>query len=78
MPQYVDAHPISGVTSEQLKEIQNADKDEFGVTHINILYNLEEGRAVCILDAPSKDAVHKHHKKMGLDCDFITKVDSTA
>ena len=78
MPKFVDAHPISGVTPEQLDQIQHSEKDEFGVTHINILYNLEEEKCVCILDAPSKDAVDKHHKKMGLECDFITEVNSTA
>jgi hypothetical protein len=45
------------------KQIQMSPKDEFGVTHMNILFNLEADKVFCILDAPDKDAVEKSHKK---------------
>ena len=53
MPTYLDAHDLGNVTEEQLKQTQNSPKDEFGVTHKNILYNKEENKAFCILDAPN-------------------------
>ena len=53
-------------------------KDEFGVTHVNILFNLEADRVFCILDAPSKDAVEKNHKKIGIKCEWIMEVKETA
>jgi hypothetical protein len=33
MPTYLDAHDMGNATEEQLKQVQNAPKDEFGVTH---------------------------------------------
>ena len=42
MPTYLDVHGLENVTEEQIKQAQNAPKDEFGVTHKNMLYNIEE------------------------------------
>jgi hypothetical protein len=53
-------------------------KDEFGVTHVNILFNPEADRVFCILDAPDKDAVEKHHQKAGIAPEWITEVKTTA
>jgi uncharacterized protein DUF4242 len=54
---------MKGVTEDNLKQIQMSPKDEFGVTHVNILFNPEADRVFCILDAPDKGAVEKNHKK---------------
>ena len=78
MPTYLDSHEMGNVTEEQLKQAQNAPKDEFGVTHQNIFYNKEENKAFCIVDAPNKDAVEKHHQKFGMKCNSITEVKATA
>ena len=32
----------------------------------------------CIVDAPNKNAISKHHQKFGLKCDWITEVKTTA
>ena len=60
MPKFLDVHPLKGVDEETWKA-QKMPKDEFGITHDNMLYNREEDRWYCILDAPSKEAVEKHH-----------------
>ena len=52
--------------------------DEFGVKHHNMFYNKEEDRFFCLLDAPNKEAIEKHHDKDGLKCEWITEVKSTA
>jgi Protein of unknown function (DUF4242) len=52
--------------------------NEFGVTHDNTLYNREEDRFYCLLDAPGKDAVLKHHEKYGFKAEWITEVRTTA
>ena len=65
------------LTPEQLKQLQNAPKDKFGVTHHDILYNKEEDRAYCVLDAPDKQAVVNHHKEAGIDCEWFQEVEST-
>jgi hypothetical protein len=78
MPTYLDAHDLGNVTEEQLKQTQNAPINEFGVIHNSILYNREENKAFCILDAPNKEAVEKTHQKLGIKCNWITEVKTTA
>jgi Protein of unknown function (DUF4242) len=78
MPTYLDAHNLGNMTEEQLKQAQNLPKDEFGVTTKNMLYNNGANLLYCILDAPNKDAVQKHHQKFGLKCEWITEVKTTA
>ncbi len=77
MPKFIDVHEMKPFTAEQLKEIQDAPPDEFGITHHDILYNEEENRIYCVLDAPNAEAVHKHHEKAGIKCEFVREVTST-
>jgi hypothetical protein len=69
---------MGNLTEEQLKKAQNAPADEFGITHENVMYNKQENKLYCLLDAPNKEAVEKHHQKLGLKCDWITEVKTTA
>ncbi len=78
MPTYLDAHDLGDMTEEQIKQAQNAPADEFGITHKNMLYIIEENKFFCILDARSKDDVVKHHSKFGIKCNWITEVKATA
>jgi len=78
MTKFLDSHPLKGTNPETLKKLQNAPKDEFGVTHLNLIFSEEEDRCYCFLEAPTKEAVEKHHHKMGFECDYILEVDSTA
>jgi hypothetical protein len=51
---------MKGITGEDtLKQIQMSPKDEFGVTHVNILFNSEADRVFCILDAQTKMQLKK-------------------
>ncbi len=77
MPKFLDSHGLQGVDPENLKKLQNAPKDEFGVTHLNIIYSEDEDRCYWFLEAHDKEAVEKHHQKLGYKCDFIMKVDDT-
>ncbi len=77
MPKFLDSHGLQGADPEELKKAQNNPKDEFGVTHLNIIYSEDEDRCYCFLEAPDKEAVVKHHQKLGYKCDFIMKVDDT-
>ena len=65
------------ISAQQLCEAQNAPADEFGVTHHDIFYSEEDNRIWCVLDAPSKEAVKKHHAKVGISCHSIHEVKST-
>ena len=77
MPKYLDAHNLKGLDEETLRKAQNSPKDEFGVMHDNILYSKEEDKLFCLLDAPNKEAVVKHHEKLGFKCEWITEVKTT-
>ena len=77
MPTFLDVHSIGILTEEDLIKEQNAPRDELGVKTVNILYNLEGGVIYCLLDAPEKEAVEKHHDKIGVKCDWIMEVKTT-
>ena len=50
-----------------------------GSQEVNILYNSEADKVFCLLDAPNKEAVEKHHeKKYGIKCEWIMEVKTTA
>ncbi len=78
MPKFHDSHGIKGASDEDFMKLQKSPEDEFGVAHINILYNRAEDKAFCFIDAPSKEAVEKHHAKLGYTCDWIIEVQTTA
>ncbi len=42
MPKFLDAHKMGSVSEDMLKQAQNQPKDEFGLVHVNMLYNKEE------------------------------------
>jgi Protein of unknown function (DUF4242) len=78
MPKFLDVHSLKGVDEETIKNVQKMPKDEFGITHDNMMYNKEEDRWYCLLDAPSKEAVEKHHQKAGITPEWIKEVKTTA
>lgn len=77
MPKYIDSHPMNPLTAEQLRGLQNAPEDEFGVVHHDILFNEQANKIWCVLDAPDREAIDKHHAKAGIRCEWIHEVKST-
>lgn len=77
MPRFIDSHPMKPFTAEALKELQNAAPDEFGVTHHEILFSEKDDKIFCVLDAPNLEAIHKHHAKGRVSCDWVYEVKST-
>jgi signal transduction histidine kinase len=73
MPTFIDGHEMVGLDAVQLKKIINNPPDKHGVTHKEILYNEKENKLFCILDAPNKESVLKHHQDIGIECDFIVE-----
>jgi len=43
MPKFLDVHPLKGF-EETLKKLQTSPVDEFGIKHVNIMYNQQEDR----------------------------------
>jgi hypothetical protein len=57
---------LKGFEDEEiLRKLQQSPLDEFGITHINIMYNKEEDKFFSLLDAPNREAVENHHHKQG-------------
>lgn len=77
MPMFIDVHPMKPFSADQLKKLQNAPADEFGVTHHDILFNEQDNKIYCVLNAPNLEAIHKHHAKVGVSCDWVHEVKST-
>ena len=79
MPKFLDVHPMKGFDEETLRKwTLPAPVDEFGVKPENMFYNKEEDRFFCLLHAPNKEAIEKHHARFGLKCEWITEVVTTA
>ena len=77
MPRYIDQHAMIPFKAEQLKKLQNAEADEFGVTHHELIFSEKDNKIWCVIDAPNKEAVEKHHKKANIKADFIFEVETT-
>ena len=78
MPRFLDVHSMKGLNGSVLKELQNAPVDEFGIKHLNIMYNPEVDQCYCLVEAPTMEAVQKHHDKFGIKCDWIIEVKTTS
>jgi len=76
MPMFIDVHAMKPFTAEELKKLQNAPPDEFGVTHHDILFNEKDDKIYCVLDAPNEEAIHNHHAKAGIRCEWVREVKS--
>ncbi len=77
MPKFIDTHPMKPFTADTLRKLQDAPADEFGVTHHDILFSEKEDKIYCVLDAPDREAIEKHHAKAGIKCDWVREVHST-
>ena len=75
---FLDVHSLKGFEEETLRKLQQSPKDEFGITHINMMYNKEEDKFFCLLDAPNREAVENHHNKHGVKCEWVTEVKTTS
>lgn len=74
----MDFHSMDKYTEDDLKKSQKEPRDEFGVKILNIFYDMDSGMIFCLLDAPDRYAVEKHHSKFGVKCDWITPVKMTS
>jgi len=60
---------LKGFEKETLRKLQQSPVHEFGIKHLNIMYNKEEDKFFCLLDAPNREAVEIHHNKYGVKCE---------
>src|SRR5437016_4953696 len=67
--------PPGKFTTDQLRQFAQAAQKDPTVKGYRSFANLAEGKAVCIMEAPGKDAVAAWFAKMGMPFDSITKVE---
>lgn len=77
MPKFIDSHAMTPFTADELRKLQNLPPDEFGVSHHDILFSEQDDKIYCVLDAPDAEAIHAHHAKAGITCDWVHQVEST-
>ena len=67
--------PPGGFTREQLDQLAQAAQQDPTVQGYRSFVNLSEGRALCIFEAPSPEAVAAWFQKVGMPYDSITRVE---
>jgi Protein of unknown function (DUF4242) len=73
MPVFLDVHKVP-FSESNMKELCMSPPDEFGVSHVNLLYNKDTDVCFCLLEGPDMDAIEKHHAKANIKCEWITEV----
>jgi Protein of unknown function (DUF4242) len=73
---FIDIHSLGRYTDNELKNFKELPIDEYGVRVLNIFYNRAAGISFCYLEAPTRDAVEKHHEKFGVKCNWITEIEA--
>jgi hypothetical protein len=67
--------PPGKFTADQLRQFAQAAQQDPTVKGYRSFANLEEGKAVCVMEASTKDAVAAWFNKMGMPYESITKVE---
>src|SRR5207244_38399 len=77
MAKFMCTHTIGPgkFSADQLRQFAQAAQQDPTVKGYRSFANLAEGKAVCIMEAPGKDAVAAWFTKMGMPFDTITKVE---
>jgi hypothetical protein len=63
---------------DDLKKSLKEPRNELEVKVLNTLYDLDSGMMFCLVDAPDRYAVERHHSKYGMKCDWITPIKMTS
>jgi hypothetical protein len=74
MPTFLDFHSMGKYTEDDLKKSQKEPRNGSGVK----VPDLDSGMMFCLVDAPDRYAVERHHSKYRMKCDWITPVKMTS
>jgi hypothetical protein len=79
MPLYLDIHyKVEGITAEGIEEAHKKDLEvqgKYGVKYLKYWYDLDSGKAFCLIEAPSKEAAEAVHREAhGLMANEIIQV----
>ena len=79
MPLFLDIHyKVEGMTTEGIEQAHQKDlevQEKYGVRYLKYWYDLNTGRAFCLIEAPNKAAAEAVHREAhGLMADEIIEV----
>lgn len=77
MPKFMSSHtlPPGAFKREQVNQMADAAQHDPVIRPYRSFLNLSEGRVVCIMEAPNKDALASWFQKMRMPCDSISPVE---
>lgn len=71
MPIFIDGHDVPRTKETEFKKIINNPANKYGVIHKEILYNKNDNKFFCVIEAPDRESVEKYHEDAEIECDFI-------
>jgi hypothetical protein len=77
MAKFICSHtlPAGKFSADQLRQFAQAAQQDPTVKGYRSFANLTEGKAVCVMEAPNRDAVAAWFTKMGMPVDSITRLE---
>jgi two-component system sensor histidine kinase HydH len=76
MPIFIDGHDLGGSKEVKFKKIISNPTNKHGIIHKEILFNKNENKCFCIIEAPTRESIVKYHEDAEIECDFIYQADS--
>jgi hypothetical protein len=67
--------PPGALTVAQVRQFAQAAQQDPAVKGYRSFVNLAEGKAICVMEASSKEVIAGWFKKMQMPCDSITQVE---
>lgn len=77
MPKFMSSHtmPAGALRREQVDQLAHAAQKDPDVQPYRSFLNLSQGKIVCVMEAPNREALANWFKKMQMPCDDITPVE---
>ncbi len=77
MPKFMSSHtlPAGAMKREQVDQLAQAAQNDPTVRPYRSFLNLAEGKVLCVMEAPNKEALASWFTKMNMPCDDITPVE---
>ena len=77
MPKSMSSHtlPTGAMKREHVDQLAQAAQNDPVVRPYRSFLNLAEGKVLCVMQAPNKEALASWFTKMNMPCDYITPVE---
>ena len=77
MPKFMSTHsvPPGAVQRQQIDQMAEAARTDPVIQPYKSFLNLSEGKIMCVMEAPDKEALASWFQKMQMPCDTIVQVE---